>query len=219
MGMNLNQSRPAGTGAGAAVRTAIAQEAGVRRADSSPVASGSPHKPSGMGLPCSKCHLYYPADLAVCPTCKHNERVSPVVPKIPPKRVETAAAPVPDNAVLEKEREDFLRQFKEQMREAHAELGNAPEAVCKFGEQHTGEPALAEICAGCYEKLQERLDVCEAAFHIELKEAAQIIYDAVWADPSDPGKTYQNAASALLIELRKRAGITAVFSPFQPLAH
>jgi hypothetical protein len=45
------------------------------------------------------------------------------------------------------------------------------------------------------------------------------VYDAVWADPSDPGKTYQNAASALLTELRKRAGITAVLGPFQPLKH
>jgi hypothetical protein len=54
---------------------------------------------------------------------------------------------------------------------------------------------------------------------MDLKEAAQIIYDAVWADPSDPGKTYQNAASALLTELRKRAGITTVLGPFQPLTH
>jgi hypothetical protein len=94
---------------------------------------------------------------------------------------------------------------------------NAPESICKFSEQHAGEPASAEICQACYELLQERLDVCEAAFHMELKEAAQIIYDAVWADPSDPNKTYQNAAGALLGELRKRAGMTAVLSPFQPL--
>ncbi len=99
------------------------------------------------------------------------------------------------------------------------EWSNAPEAVCKFGEHHSGEPASAEICQACYERLQERLDVFEAALHLELKEAAQIIYDAVWADPSDPSKTYQNAASALLCELRKRAGMTTVLGPFQPLAH
>jgi hypothetical protein len=75
------------------------------------------------------------------------------------------------------------------------------------------------VCIGCYERVQERLYVCEAALHIDLKEAAQIIYDAVWADPSDPGKTYQNAASALLSELRKRAGITTLLGPFQPLTH
>jgi hypothetical protein len=42
-----------------------------------------------------------------------------------------------------------------------------------------------------------------------LKEAAKVIYDAVWSDPSDPSKTYLNAARAILTELRKRAGIAA----------
>ena len=48
----------------------------------------------------------------------------------------------------------------------------------------------------------------EAALHIDLKEAAQIVYEAVWSDPSDPSKTYRNAARALLTELRQRSGIT-----------
>jgi hypothetical protein len=121
--------------------------------------------------------------------------------------------------VLEQEREEFLRQFKSRLLEAHAEVISAADSECKFTEHHPGEAGKADVCTGCYERLQERLDVCEAALHIDLKEAAQIIYDAVWADPSDPGKTYQNAASALLTELRKRAGITAVLGPFQPLTH
>ena len=50
----------------------------------------------------------------------------------------------------------------------------------------------------------------EAALHIDLKEAAQIVYEAVWSDPSDPTKTYQNAAQALLTELRKRSGINMI---------
>jgi len=50
--------------------------------------------------------------------------------------------------------------------------------------------------------------IMEAALHIDLKEAAQVVYEAVWSDPSDPSKTYQNAAQALLTELRKRSGIT-----------
>ena len=206
--------------AGAATKAAM--DAGVRRVDyssASKAPEASPRKPSGYGLPCSKCHLYYPADLDVCPTCKHNERVSPIAPRIPPRPAQAAPEPIPDNSILEREREEFLRQFKAQLLEAHSEVANAPDAVCKFGEHHAGEPAPAEICQGCYEKLQERADVCEAALHIDLKEAAQIIYDAVWSDPSDPSKTYQNAASALLSELRKRAGITAVLGPFQPLTH
>ena len=130
-----------------------------------------------------------------------------------------AIDPIPDTSIVEQEREQFLKQFKSQLLEAHAEVVDAPESVCKFGEHHSGETARAEICQPCYERLQERVDVLEATLHLELKEAAQIIYDAVWADPSDPSKTYQNAASALLTELRKRAGMTTVLGPFQPMAH
>jgi hypothetical protein len=102
--------------------------------------------------------------------------------------------------------------------EAHHEVANAPESICS-AENHTGDPASAEVCKACYERLQERLDVCQAALHLDLKEAAQIIYDAVWADPSDPNKTYQNAANALLTELRKRTGMNSVHGPFHPLSH
>lgn len=220
MATNLRGSQQ-GTGS-AAVHAALAREGGARRSDSS-LAAGtpeeSPRRPSGYGLPCLKCHLYYPADLDVCPTCKHNERVSPLVPKIPPRPVQTSSEPIPDSAVVEQEREEFLRQFKSQLMEAHAQVVNVPESICKFGEQHHGEPAPADVCTSCYERLQERVDVFEAALHLDLKEAAQIIYDAVWSDPSDPGKTYQNAASALLTELRKRAGMTALLGPFQTLSH
>jgi hypothetical protein len=138
---------------------------------------------------------------------------------MPVRPAQAAADPVPDSAVLEQEREEFLRQFKSHLLEAHADVMSAPESNCKFTEHHRGQPSKADVCTNCYERVQERLDVCEAALHIDVKEAAQIVYDAVWADPSDPGKTYQNAASALLTELRKRAGITAVLGPFQPLTH
>jgi hypothetical protein len=59
----------------------------------------------------------------------------------------------------------------------------------------------------------------EAALHMDVKEAAQIVYDAVWADTSDPGKTYQNAAQSLLTELRKRAGIDIILTTLQPYQH
>jgi hypothetical protein len=216
--MSTNSTRTQQTSGGAAVQAALAKETGARR-----MASDAPEKParkvSGYGLPCSKCHLYYPADLDVCPTCQHNQRVSPVAPKMPARPVQAAAEPIPDSAMIEQEREEFLRQFKSQLLEAHAEVMGDPESVCRFRENHPGEPGNADVCTSCYERLQEHLDVCEAALHIDLKEAAQIIYDAVWADPSDPSKTYQNAASALLSELRKRAGITTVLGPFQPLPH
>jgi len=220
--MATNGTRSQQTSGNPGVHAALGQETGVRRMEPSPGAGSetdAPRKPSGYGLPCSKCNLYYPANLDICPTCQHNERVSPVAPKVAPRVAQPAADPVPDAAIIEQEREEFLRQFKSQLMEAHAGVVNAPQSVCKFGEHHSGEPATAEICQGCYERLQEHVDVFEAALHLELKEAAQIIYDAVWADPSDPSKTYQNAASALLTELRKRAGMTTVLGPFQPLSH
>jgi hypothetical protein len=216
MATNVTRSQANGSGAAAAPQATIAKDASARRV-ASETAQTTAHV--GYGLPCAKCHLYYPANLDACPTCKHKERVSPVAPKLTARPAQSAAETVPDSAMLEREREEFLRQFKSQLMEAHAKVADAPPAICKFGEHHPGEPGVAEICTSCYERLQERFDVCEASLHIDLKEAAQIIYDAVWADPSDPSKTYQNAASALLGELRKRAGITAVLGPFQPLKH
>jgi hypothetical protein len=176
-------------------------------------------KTSGYGLPCAKCRLYYPADLDCCPTCRSTERVSPITTKKPPRVAQSAAEATPDNTVIEQEREEFLKQFKSQLLEAHAEVVNAPGAICSVGEHLAEEPAHAEVCKTCYERLQERLDVCEAALHLDLKEAAQIVYDAVWADASDPNKTYQNAANALLTELRKRAGMNSLLGPFHPLPH
>jgi hypothetical protein len=184
-------------------------------ASSSPADAG--RKPTGYGLPCSKCRLYYPADLDICPTCRHNERMSPAVPAVRPKAKQAIPGSVPDGVLVEKEREEFLRQFKSQLLNAHAEVSGAAESECKVGAYAAGDAASAEACKACYERLQERLDVFEAALHIDLKEAAQIIYDAVWADPSDPNKTYQNAAGAMLTELRRRAGMNAVQSPFQAL--
>jgi len=221
MAMDGARSQQAAAGAKAA-QAVLSQDAGVRRME--PLsAAGAPaeslRKPSGYGLPCAKCRLYYPADLDICPTCNHNERVSPVVPKVIPKVAQAVSEPVPDSAAVEQEREEFLRQFKSQLLEAHAEAANAPESVCTLGEHQAGEASMAEVCKPCYERLQERMDVCEGALHMDLTEAAQIIYDAVWADPSDPSKTYRNAASALLTELRKRAGMTSLLGPFQPLSH
>jgi hypothetical protein len=175
------------------------------------------HKSSGYGMPCAKCRLYYPANVDTCPACNSRERVSPnVIPAMP--KTQAAAEPLPDTAVVEQEREAFLKEFKSQLFAAHAEVASSP-AVCTLGEHHAQGAEPATICKSCYDRLQERADVYEAALHIDLKDAAQIIYDAVWADPSDPSKTYTNAASALLGELRKRSGVSSLMGPFQPLGN
>jgi hypothetical protein len=124
--------------------------------------------------------------------------------------------PLPDPALLEQERERFLREFKERLDVLEASGQSAAYPRCMKEENHAGECASAAICQACYEHLHERADVLEAALHMDLKEAAQIVYDAVWADPSDPNKTYENAASALLSELRKRSGVPQTFALLQP---
>lgn len=169
----------------------------------------------GYGLPCSKCKTYYAANITACPICQTQERVSPAS-----AAANIAIAPteeLPDPEVLEQERERFLEEFKSHASELELP---APRAhTCTLVENHPGGSEAATVCQPCFERLQERVDLMEAALHIDLKDASQIIYDAVWSDPSDPSKTYQNAAQSLLLELRKRAGVKLVLGPLQPLPH
>lgn len=166
-------------------------------------------------MPCAKCRTYYSADLKTCPVCQSSERVSPIAFAGPSSAV--SGEELPDPIVLEQEREKFLREFKAKVFASQLPIAPAPNAHCSRGENHQGESQPATICQDCYEQLQERVDVLEAALHMDLKEAAQIVYDAVWSDPSDSSKTYQNAAHALLTELRKRSGVTPTFGLLQPM--
>ena len=220
--MDLTRSAAAATNSPAA--PILQPESSVRTEVRSDLRNDAevPRKSTGYGLPCAKCRLYYPASLDTCPACKSRDRVSPSVAAAIP-----AAQPVadiaPDAALIEqerveKEREEFLKQFKSQLYAAHAEVASSP-VVCTLGEHHAQDAEAASICKPCYDRLQERVDVFEAALHIDLKEAAQIVYDAVWADPSDPNKTYSNAASALITELRKRSGASSLLGPFHPLGN
>ena len=182
------------------------------------LAAGAPGpKRMGYGLPCAKCKTYYAADLQQCPVCKGMERVSPTAAIASAK----SALPeeLPDPGALEEERERFLRELKAQVYASHTQINTAASFRCSLEGNHTENFEEAAVCKSCYAHLQERVDVMEAALHMDVKQAAQIVYDAVWADTSDSNKTYQNAAQALLVELRKRAGIPLVMGPLQPLAH
>src|ERR1700674_3066757 len=53
----------------------------------------SEKKAIGYGMPCSRCHADYPADMHVCPICKSPERVSPTAPV-----VHSVASTVPQQA-------------------------------------------------------------------------------------------------------------------------
>src|SRR6266849_4122977 len=160
----------------------------------------------GYGLPCSKCGTYYTANQSVCPTCKCGERVSPNT--IPAPAVRQDGQPLLDEA--DEPGQEVRKESQSQLFSAHLKITAAASFRCSLKENHQGGYEPAAICQRCYDHLQKRADLIEAALHIDLKEAAQIVYEAVWSDPSHPSKTYQNAAQALLTELRKRSGINMI---------
>jgi hypothetical protein len=213
--MNSTPTKPIAAGAsshGHFAQPAISQDLAASRL--------APQR-TGYGLPCANCKTYYSADLTVCPICKSRQRVSPSAFAGLPETAISEQSPdqAPDDAALEEERERFLREFKAQVYASHLQINAAASFRCSQEENHPGGFEPAAVCQGCYGHVQERADVMEAALHMDLKEATQVIYDAVWSNPSDPSKTYQNAARALLSELRKRAGISLVMGPPQPLPH
>jgi hypothetical protein len=208
------------TGSGTAVRTALAPSVEARRAINparTPVRKGvAPSvKPVGYGLPCAKCRKYYAASLSACPICESSERVSPIAVIPCTAAVETQVEAI----VLDEEKERFLREFKAKLYQAHTQIKSTPNQPCAHAGESGGAHESATVCKVCYARLRARVDLLEAALHMDLKEAAQVIYRAVWADTSDSNKTYQNAARALLAELQKRAGMKLILGRMQPLAH
>ena len=182
----------------------LPSETGFQRATTSVESLPSELGPRriGYGLPCVKCKTYYAADLSMCPVCRSEERVSPVVdasagsiPSVP-----ETALPAPDDAALEEERERFLREFKSQIQIDAGQIDSEPALGCSIEGIHQGSFEPADVCQNCYMRLQQRVDLLEAALHIDMIDATRVVYEAVWADPSDPSKTYQNAASAVLTE-------------------
>jgi hypothetical protein len=183
--------------------------------------SATEKKLAGYGLPCSHCHAYYPADTPVCPICKCPDRVSPGEPVA---HSTASAAPQPASqlttgAPIDDDRERFLKELKSQAFASHTQINTAATFRCVLQHQHSGATEPAAVCHTCYGEVRQLADRLEAALHMDTKEAAKIVYEAVWADTSDPNRTYLNAATALLSELRKRAGIGLLLGANQPLAH
>jgi hypothetical protein len=209
-----NQSQGSGYGAAAApARQAENVHTECRNAFTD--ASLAPRQ-TGYGLPCAQCKTYYASELTSCPVCKSPQRVSP----IEPLATVAPAEQLPDPQQLEQERERFLHEFNAQVIASPLPADSPTPALhCNRQENHTGSAEPASVCQACFDRLQQRVDVLEAAMHMDLKEASQVVYDAVWADPSDPSKTYLNAAQALLTELKRRSGVSQVFGPLQPQAN
>jgi len=192
----------------------------VNGATSAPGAQFAPdaakgHPGAGYGMPCAKCRAYYPSDMHACPICNSQDRVSAAavtqLPTIP-------AAAQPDEAKLLAEERERLRELKSQIYASHPQVP-ATAFRCALDQNHNGTVEPAAVCHSCYGEIRQLADRMEAALHMDPKEAAKIVYDAVWADTSDPNKTYLNAAAALLAELRKRAGIGLLLGSNQPFAH
>jgi len=201
-----------------AIRDNSARSTQESTVPASPLTTPAGLKPVGYGLPCIKCRTYYAANVKVCPVCQTSERVSPVVAPVRTPAAPAVSEETPDLATLEAERERFLRDFKAQLLTSQMQVRSTPTTNCTRAENHQASQQTATVCQACFDHLQERVDILEAALHIDLKEAAQIVYEAVWADTSDSTKTYDNAAHALLNELRKRAGVTQTFGILQPLS-
>lgn len=221
--MNSMQTPPV-TGATQAAAAAMAKAVSdVRHASpsSKPPTTTAPQigpRRVGFGLPCSRCRTYYAADLVACPVCKSSERISAKAAK-PVSTSAPEAGAAPDARLLEEEREKFLREFKAQIYNSHLQINASASFRCNVEANHPEGFEPASVCQACYQRSQERVDILEAALHMDLQEAAQIVYDAVWADPSDSNKTYENAAHALLQAIRQRAGVPALLGKHQPLAH
>ena len=195
------------------------------------VRSAPEHKSIGYGMPCSHCHAYYPADMQVCPICKSPDRVPPTeplalrIPWLPARRSPAHRSPARRSphqitgTPIGDDRERFLKELKSQAFASHTQINAAATFRCVLEHQHSGATEPAAVCHSCYGEARQQADRMEAALHMDAKEAAKIVYEAVWADTSDPNPTYLNAASALLSELRKRAGIGLLLGANQPLAH
>ena len=151
--------------------------------------------------------------MTCCPICHCTERVSPSTSSV-------AIGTRPGTtAEIDDEREQYLKELKSQAFASHTQINAATTFRCVLEHQHNGTSEPAAVCHTCYSEAKQLADRLEAALHIDTKEAAKIVYDAVWADTSDPNRTYFNAADALLSEMRRRAGIGLLLGANQPLAH
>jgi hypothetical protein len=199
--------------------TGATSEQHASHASVSRIESTVEKRAAGYGLPCLRCHAYYPADMHSCPICKTAERVSPTAPVVhsmgPAPEVVAIAAEVQ----IDDERERFLKELKSQAFASHTQMNPVATFRCVLDHQHSGATEPAAVCHSCYGDAKQQVDRMEAAFYIDPKEAARIVYDAVWADTSDSNKTYLNAANALLTELKKRAGMGLLMGTHQPLTH
>ena len=86
-------------------------------------------------------------------------------------------------ALPDKDGERFLLDSRLLLCARADEINAGHTSLCILDENHTAQSEYASICLSCYDRLREKLDRTEAALLIDLREAAQIVYRAVWTDP------------------------------------
>jgi len=154
----------------------------------------------GYGMPCATCRSYYPADMHTCPICQSKDRIS--ARAVARAAVTPAASATPAQSHSEEakslaEERERLRELKSQIYASHPPVAPAT-FRCALDQNHTGTVEPAAVCHSCYSAARQQAERMESALRMDPKDAARIVYEAVWADPSDPNKTYLNAANALL---------------------
>lgn len=190
------------------------------------------------GLPCRNCKAYYAANVIGCPYCGCIERALAVATNVsqPAAAIKeelrslqaeisganSQAKPEEpgDRARLDEDRERVLPEYKTQIYADHPQINPVVSFQCNVENNHRNGDEPAMVCKSCYTHVTERLQQIEAALCIDVREAAQIIYDAVWSDPSpgDPSRTYKNAAAAVLSEIHRRSN-HGLLGPFAPHGH
>ena len=169
--------------------------------------SAADKKPIGYGLPCSRCHAYYPADMHACPICKSPDRVSPERAGHRIRRLPSRAQPA--TAHHRRRPRALLKELKSQAFASHTQINAAATFRCVLEHQHNGATEPAAVCHSCYSEARQQADRMEAALHMDAKEAAKIVYEAVWADTSDPNthllECRQGAALGVAETRRHRA--------------
>jgi hypothetical protein len=189
------------------------------------------HRQARFGLPCANCKAYYDSELPACPICNWAERVpvgeaeakSANILKKPLAGVLQDALgsfvhldsppecgpPLQLAPHCEEDDEPFLLESRLLLYAHSDEIDARQTRLCVLDENHDTQSEYASICLSCYNRLRQKLARTEAALLMDLREASQIVYEAVWTDPApaDPSRTYQRAAQALLSELCQRAGV------------
>jgi len=201
-------------------------------------------RPVRYGLPCVNCKAYYASDLPSCPICKCAKRVPATGTEAESTQTlnkpqggvlqpalrsfinldspRACREKMPLAGRRNEGASSFLVESKLLLCTNTDEVNTGISSPDSLAENHKTQQDESGLVCLSYDQQREKLAYTEAALaHAEaallmdLREAAQVIYEAVWADPSpaEPSRTYENAAQALLNELHHRAGMVRLLGP------